>query len=208
MHVHLAPGESLLPGTRERLDALFADPQVEAVLLPLVPSGDHALARSARSYLEKWDRRFLHRQNFFAPASRVASRVPLPGHLNGEAAPVLADALDRGARLEALPTHTGLGVSTPIARDLDAWLRWAREEGSAWGRAAANDARLAGFLPARTRRGWLNHNVHHVSRRVGETLEAMRRVDPLALTLHVTREAAWTGAAMRAYQTCAAADRG
>lgn len=195
MHVALRPGETLLPGTREALDAWFAKDDVDAVLLPLVPAGDHALARSARRYLAEWDRRFLHRMNFYAPASRVATRAPLEGHRNADAAPLLADTIARGRRVEALQEG---GASTDIARDLDAWVRWALDEGAAWGALARRDARFRGFLPARSRAGWLKHNVWHATRRAGEIVEGTRRVDPLALMLHATREAAWTGAAVRA----------
>lgn len=195
MHVPLAPGERLAPEARPLLEALFARPEVEAVLLPVVPEGEEALARAARRYMAAWDRRFVHPQNFFAPASRVASRAPLPGYLNAEAAPILADAIASGRRVEALP---GVGVLSPLARDLDAWLRFHREEGRGWGRLAARAPRFARFLPATTPAAWWRHNVRESGRRVVEELEAVRRADPLPLLLHVTREAAWTGGCVEA----------
>jgi hypothetical protein len=199
VHVALAPGESLLPGTREALDGLFEDPLVDAVLLPLVPAGEGALARAARAYLAAWDRRFLHRQNFFAPASRVASREPMPGPRNADATPRLAAALAKGLVIEALVASGDAGgVSTPIARDLGAWVAWAREEGAAWGALAARDARFLGFIPVRSAPAWARHNVLRVAHRCGEVLEATRRVRPTVLLLHTTREAAWTGGAVRA----------
>jgi hypothetical protein len=189
VHVHLAPGESLSPGTREALDALFDDPRVGAVLLPLLPMGEGAFPRAARRYLAAWDVRFLHRQNFFAPASRVASRAALPGPRNADAAPTLAALLDVGGRIEAL--HEG-GVSTPIARDLGAWTAWAREEGRAWGALAARDARFRGFLPATTRPAWWRHNVAGAGHRLVEIHQAVKAPAPLAWLLHASREAAWT----------------
>ena len=192
MHVHLAPGESLLPGTREALDAAFADPRVEAVLLPLVPEGRGLFPAAARRYLAAWDARFLHRQNFFAPASRVAARAALPGHRNADAARHLADALAHGRLVEALPGGSGLGVSTPVARDVGAWARWAREEGRAWGRLAAEDARFRGFLPVRARRAWWRHNVAGAAHRLVEVHQAMRGPALSGWLLHATREAAWT----------------
>lgn len=190
MHVQLAAGERLAPGAEQALAALFERPEVEAVLLPVVPEGEGALAVSARRYMAEWDRRFVHPQNFFAPASRAATRRPLPGPRNAEAAPCLADAIAGGRRVEALP---GAGVLSPLARDLDAWLRWHRAEGLAWGALAAREPRFAPFLPARSASGWWRHNVREAPRRVVEELESVRRPDALALLLHLTREAAWTG---------------
>lgn len=189
MHVHLAPGESLLPGTEEALGALFASPRVGAVLLPLVPAGEGAFPTAARRYLAAWDARFLHPQNFFAPATRVAARAPLPGFHNADAAPALAALLDAGGRIEAL--HAG-GVSTPVGRDLGTWTSWAREEGRAWGALAAKDARFRGFLPATTRPAWWRHNVLGAGHRVVEIHQAVKAPSPLAWLLHAAREAAWT----------------
>ncbi len=197
MHLHLAPGESLLPGTHEAAQRLLDDPDVDAVLLRLVPSGTGRLARSARPYLAEWDRRFVHRMNFYAPASRVASRQPWPGHLAADAAPHLARAIDAGRRVEAVLDG---GVATPIATNLQTWLEWASAEGAQWGRLAAREPRFAPFLPALSRRGWMRHNVFHASRRAGEVLEGVRRVDPTMLLLHATREATWTGSAGHAYR--------
>ena len=196
MHVHLAPGESLLPGTREALEALFADPLVDAALLPMVPAGEGAFPRAARRYLAAWDARFLHRQNFFAPASRVAARVPLPGPRNADAAPHLAALLDQGRLVET----AGPGVATPVAADLGAWTRWAREEGRAWGALAARDARFRGFLPALGRGAWWRHNVLQMHRRAVEVHQAVRRPAPAAWLLHATREAVWTGGCAEGFQ--------
>lgn len=196
MHANLAPGETLLPGTREALATLFAEPDVEAVLLPLVPEGDGALPRAARGYLRRWDARFVHRQNFFAPASRTVTRAPLRGWRNADAAPLLARAIDGGRRVEALPGH---GVATPLARDLGAWASSFRDEGRAWGRLAAQEPRFAPFLPALSRAGWWRHNVAQMPRRTIEVLEAVRTPRLLPWALHVTREAAWTGGCAQAY---------
>lgn len=185
MNVSLAPGESLLPGTSEALDELFADARVEAVLLPLVPQGERALARAARRYLGAWDRRFLHAQNYFAPAARVVSRTPLPGPRNADAAPALAALLDQGGRVEALATH---GVATRVGDDLSAWTGHFRAEGEAWGALAARDPRFSAFLPP----PWWRHNVAQLGRRVIEGAQALRSVAPLPLLLHLTRESAWS----------------
>lgn len=197
MHVHLAPGERLLPGAEAQLDALFARPEVEAVLLPIVPEGDGRLARAARRYMAEWDRRVVHAQNYFAPASRVAARRELPGHRNGDLAPFLADAIAAGRRVEALP---GCGVASPLARDLDAWVRFHQAEGAAWGALAAREERFRRFLPATTAAAWWRHNVRQAPRRVVEELEGVRTLAPLPLLLHLTREAAWTGACVGAYR--------
>lgn len=196
MHANLAPGERLLPGTAEAAAALLAREGVEAVLVPLAPEGDASLARAARRYVAAWDRRFVHRMNFFAPASRVLTRAPLSGWRNADAAPVLADAIARGGLVEALPSS---GVATPIARDLEAWRAWAAEEGAAWGALAAREPRFAPFLPVLSRAAWWRHNVLHHWRRDVEALEAVRRPDALALLLHLVREATWTGACRRAF---------
>lgn len=196
MPANLAPGERLLPGAAEAAEALLAEPDVAAVLVPLVPEGEHALARAARTYMRAWDRRFVHRMTFFAPGARVATREPL-GWRAAEAAPLLADAIEAGRRVEALPAH---GVAAPIARDLDAWARAWRDEGAAWGRLAARDARFAPFLPALSRRAWWRHNVRQLPRRVIEELEAVRAPAPAPLALHLLRESAWTGACWRAYR--------
>lgn len=194
MHVHLAPGESLLPGTREALLRRFEDPKVGAVLLPLVPAEGGLFARSARRYLASWDARFLHPQNHFAPASRVATRVPLPGFRNADAAPHLADVLDQGMKVDTTPDT---GVVTPIAADLQAWVLWAASEGRAWGELAARDARFLGFLPATAWSGWWRHNVFQAHRRAVEVLQAARGPFVGAYLLHATREAAWTGGCVR-----------
>lgn len=188
-HANLARGESLLPGAAEALDACFAEPDVEAVLLPLVPVGDHALARAARDYLRAWDARFVHRQNFFAPASRAVTRAPLAGWRNADAATTLAASIGTGQRVEALPEW---GVSSPIAQDLGTWVSTFRDEGHAWGALAARDPRFAPFLPALTRRAWWRHNVAQLPRRTIEVLEAVRAPRPLLWGLHELREAAWT----------------
>lgn len=184
MHAALAPGESLLPGARERLDALFADARVEAALVPLVPQGPGALPRAARRYLDVWDARLLHAQNFFAPAARVASRAPIAAWRNADAAPLLADVIARGGRVEALREG---GVATRIADDLSAWSAHFRAEGHAWAALAASDARFRRFAPA----PWWRHNVAQAGRRVTELLEARRSPDPLALALHLARESAF-----------------
>lgn len=193
VHVQLAPGESLLPGTKQALDALFAKPEVAAVLVPLVPQGDAALPRAARKYLAAWDGRFLHTQNFYAPAARVATRAALDDVHNADAAPALADALAKGARIEAL-REPGLGVATRIADDLGAWAVHFRAEGAAWAALATRDARFAGFAPA----PWWRHNVRQMPRRVIEIAQATRGLSPLTLLLHATRESAFSrGATLR-----------
>lgn len=201
MHVHvaLAPGERLRAGTRERLDRLFAsDPDVGAALLPLVPEGDGWFPRTARRYAAAWDARFLHRQNWFVPLARVASRAPLPGHRAADAAPHLADLIQSGrARVEVLPEG---GVDTGLARDLESWTRWASEEGLAWGRLAARDARFPPFLPALSWGGWTRHNVVQSGRRLVEVLQARRSPDAGAWLLHATREAAWTAGCVRGFR--------
>lgn len=197
MHADLAPGESLLPGTREALAALFAQPDVEAVLLPLVPAGEAPFPRAARRYLAAWDRRFVHRQNFYAPASRCVTRAPLAGWRNADAAPLLADAIARGARVEALPRH---GVATPIARDLAAWVGHFRAEGEAWGALAAREPRFAPFLPATRRRDWWRHNLRQLPRRTIEELEALRTPAPLPWALHLAREAAFTAGCVTSFR--------
>jgi hypothetical protein len=184
VHVQLAPGEALAPGTRAAAEALLARPEVAAVLLPLRPAGDWPLARAARRYLAAWDARFLHPMNFFAPAARAATREALPGPRNADAAPFLADALDRGLRIEALPAAP---VASSMAADLAAWVAWARAEGEAWGRLAARDARFAGFLPPR----WATHNLRQMPRRVIEEIQAVRSAAPLPLLLHLSRESAF-----------------
>lgn len=185
MEVALAPGESLLPGTREALDAIFADAQVAAALLPLVPQGADALPRAARRYLDAWDRRFLHPQNFFAPATRVASRERLPGPRNADAAPALADALDKGRRIAALRAG---GVATRMADDLSAWSAHFCAEGAAWRALATREERFRGFAPPAP----LRHNLRQAPRRVIEALQAVRAPAPLVLLLHLTREAAFS----------------
>ncbi|HUR68270.1 MAG TPA: hypothetical protein VM370_03420 [Candidatus Thermoplasmatota archaeon] len=200
MHLALAPGEELLPGTRERLEELFHDARVAAVLVPLVPRGEGALQRAARRYLAAWDGRFLHPQNFFAPATRVATRsrsegadalpasaarAHVAGPRNADAAPQLADALARGLRIEALRAG---GVGCDIARDLSAWSSHWRAEGAAWGARAASEPEFARFAPA----PWAKHNVAQLGRRTVEILQASRRPDPLVWLLHVTRESAYS----------------
>lgn len=195
MHVALAPGETLLPGTQEALDVLFARADVDAVLLPLVPQGEGALPRAARTHLATWDARFLHRQTFFAPASRAATRAPLPGPLNAHAAPYLADTIGRTRVVEALPAH---GVVTGIGRDMGTWVAHFREEGRAWGWLAAREPRFRPFLPALTRAGWWRHNVLQAPRRTGEILQAQRSAAPLPWLLHLAAESAFTGACAEA----------
>lgn len=197
VHVALGPGETLLPGTADAVAKVLEDARVEAVLLPIVPSGAGPLPRAARRYLRAWDARLLHAQNFFAPATRVATRAQVSGHRNADAAPALARALDEGRRIEALREG---GVASPVARDLGAWVAWAREEGAAWGALAARDARFARFVTAPTRGAWAKHNVWRAPRRMGEVLEATRTARLLPVVLHATREAAFTGAAGRAYR--------
>lgn len=196
MHIALAPGETLLPGTREALDALFAREEVEAVLVPLVPRGDDALQRAARRYLAAWDRRYLHPQNFFAPACRVATRAPLAGWRNADAAPMLADALAQGRRIEALDGEAARdgpskGVSSPLGDDLAAWIAHFRDEGSAWGALARRDARFRPYLPALSRGKWWRHNVLQAGRRTIEIIEAVRAPAPIVLLLHLARESAF-----------------
>jgi hypothetical protein len=183
VHVQLAPGESLPDATRAAAQAALADPRVAGVLLPLRPEGERALARAARRYLAAWDARFLHDMNYFAPAVRVATREALPGPRNADAAPFLADALDKGLRVVALR-------DAPVAwtlRDLSAWTAWARAEGEAWGALAARAPRFRGFLPPR----WATHNVRQLPRRVIEELQAVRSPAPLPLLLHLARESAF-----------------
>lgn len=191
MHLQLAPGESPAPGTREACARLLADPGVAAVLVPLVPEGASRTARAARRYMAAWDARFVHDQTCFAPGARVATRDALPGWRAGDAAPFLWGALREGRRVVALRDGA---VATPLARDLDAWVGWARGEGAAWGAAARAVPELARFSPARSRRGWWAHNVLQVARRVGEVAQARRAVDVEATWLHLARGAAWTRA--------------
>lgn len=203
MHVHvaLAPGERLRAGTREALEALLAsEPAVGAVLLPLVPEGEGWFPRTARRYVGAWDARFLHRQNWFVPLARVASRMPLPGHRAADAAPHLADLIQRGqSTVEVLAGAPDAGVDTPLARDLGAWTAWASEEGDAWGRLAARDRRFPPFLPALSWGGWARHNVLQSGRRLVEVLQARRGPDAGAWLLHATREAAWTAGCVRGF---------
>lgn len=190
MHVVLGPGESLLPGAEESLREAFLDPDVAAVLLPLVPTGRSAFARAARRYAAAWDARFLHPMNFFVPAGRVALREPVsPGPCTAHAAPHLAALIDAGCRVEALPRT---GVASPVGDDLGAWIAWARREGHAWGRLAVRDDRFRGFLPALSRSAWARHNVLQVHRRLIEVTQALRRPAPLEILVHLSREAAWT----------------
>lgn len=190
MYVQLAPGESLLPGTRDALTPFLADPRVEAVLVPLVPQGDHALARAARRYLAAWDARLVHSQNFFAPAARVASRHAPAGPRNAHAAPMLADALAGGKRIEALRVPAA-GVATHIGDDLGAWSAHFRAEGRAWSELALRDPRFGGFAPP----AWARHNLVQIGRRVIEILEARRGVDPLVVGLHLARVSAFSDVA-------------
>jgi hypothetical protein len=187
MHLNLAPGEDLLPGTREAVGGLLARPGVDAVLMPLVPQGDGILQRAARRYLAAWDGRYLHAQNFFAPATRVATRAMLPGWRNADAAPTLQEALAKGHRVEAL-REPGLGIACGIADDLAAWGAHFAAEGAAWRALAARDARFRGFTPA----PWWRHNAAQAPHRAVELLRATRRPDPLAWALHATRESAFT----------------
>ena len=196
VHLQLAPGESPAAGTPEACARLLEDPRVAAVLVPLRPEGGSRTARAARRYVAAWDARFVHDNAVYAPAARVAARVPPGGATSADAAEFLQDALDRGHRVAALREGA---VLSPFARDLDAWVAWARGEGAAWGALARRDARFARLGPARTRGGWLKHNVAQVTRRVGEVTQALRRVDPPAAWLHLAREAAWTGAFVRAF---------
>lgn len=186
---NLAPGEALAPGTADALDALFVAPDVDAALLPLVPEGAGAWQRAARTYLARWDARFVHRMNFYAPASRTVTRAPLPGPRNADAAPALAASIDHGRRVEALPAH---GVVSPIARDLGTWVGAFREEGRAWGALAAREPRFAPFLPALDARGWWRHNLQQMPRRTIEVFEAVREPRALPWALHALREAAFT----------------
>ena len=193
MHANLAPGERLLPGAEAALRQLLARPEVEAVLVPLVPEGEGVLARAARRYLRAWDARFVHPQNLFAPAARVVTHAPLPGPRNGDAAPFLRDVLARGGRIEALPVE---GVATRIAEDLARWTGHFRAEGEAWGALAARDRELRRLLPVTTRAGWWRHNVLQCGRRTIEELEAVRSPAPLPWILHLTREAAFGAGCM------------
>lgn len=179
MRVHLGPGESFAKPSLDAARPLFDDPSVAAVLVPLVPTGDHLLARAARRYLAAWDGRFLHPQTFFAPASRALSRDALPGFRNGDWAGPLADALTKGARVVALREAA---VECDIGRDLDAWTAHWRAEGEAWGRAAAKDARLRPFVTTRA-------HLLRPHRRVVEALQA--RAGAPGVLLHLAREAAW-----------------
>jgi hypothetical protein len=185
VHIQLAPGEVLAPGTRALAEACLAQPGVEAVLLPLRPAGDWALARAARRYLAAWDARFLHPMNFYAPAARAVTRVPMTGPRNADAAPYLADLLATGARIEALADAP---VLAPIAADLGTWTSWARAEGEAWGRAGRTDPRLRPFVDGR----WARHMVQQLPRRVIESLQATKSAAPLPLVLHLARESAFT----------------
>lgn len=190
MIIALAPGESLLPGTSEAIGALFDDPRIGAILLPLVPQGAGALPRAARRYLAAWDRRFLHPQNFYAPATRVATRTAPAGWRNAEAAPQLASLLATGARIEAL-TEGALGVASGIGRDLGAWNAHFRAEGEAWGALARRDPTYARFLPPQ----WWRHNLAQLGRRVIEEAQAVRSPAPLPLLLHLARESAFSAGA-------------
>lgn len=199
--MRLAPGETLLPGTAEAVAALLDDPKVAGVIAPLVPQGDHALARAARRYLAAWDGRLLHDQTFYAPATRCALRhvpdtwAPHAGHVgptwrNADAAPHLADAMARGARIVALRDG---GIACRIADDLGAWNAHFRAEGAAWTELARRDPRFARFAPD----PWARHNVAQIGRRVIEVLQATKRVDPLVWTLHLARESSFTSGERR-----------
>ncbi|HWH08185.1 MAG TPA: hypothetical protein VNX21_03230, partial [Candidatus Thermoplasmatota archaeon] len=106
-----------------------------------------------------------------------------------------ARALEEGRRVAAL---RGGAVLSPFAHDLDAWVAWARAEGRAWGALARRDPAFARFSPAQSWAGWAKHNVAQATRRAGEVAQALRRVDAGATWLHLAREAAWTGAYVRA----------
>ena len=188
VHVALGPGEALLPGTRAALDALFEDARVVAVLVPLVPQGEHALARAARRYLDVWDARFLHAQNFFAPATRLAMREPIGGFRNAEVAPLLADIIATGGRVAAL-RHAG--AAARLASDLSSWTAHFRAEGRAWAELAARDVRFARFAPP----PWARHNAVQAARRIIEILQARRALDPLVVGLHLARESAFSDVA-------------
>lgn len=196
MEVALLPGERLLPDARDEAARLL-DEGAAFVLLRVEPEGGAALARAARAYMRAWDARFVHRQTWYAPMARVAAPAPLPGARLADVAPLLADAIARGGRVEAVAAP---GVVAPMARDLDAWLRAWREEGRAWGRAAARDVRVRPFLPALDRPGWWRHNVRQLGRRAIEVAEASRGPKPLGWLLHSTREAAWTGGCVAGFR--------
>lgn len=196
MEVALLDEERLLPGARDEAQRLL-DEGAAFVLLRVEPEGERALARAARAYMARWDARFVHRQTWYAPMARVASRAPLPGPRLADAAPLLADAIGRGERVEAVAAP---GVASALARDLDAWVRAWRAEGRAWGRAAASDARMRPFLPAVDRRGWWRHNVRQMPRRAIEVAEAARGPKPLHGLLHATREAAFTGGCVAGFR--------
>lgn len=191
MHLALAPGESVDDATRERIRKLLEDPRVAAVLVPIVPVGASRVARAARRLMAAWDARLLHDNTSFALGARVATRVATRGWTAADAAPSLADALARGARVVAL--RDGAAAS-PVAWDLDAWIAWSRAEGGAWGALARRDPRFARMSPATTRPAWWRHNVVQAHRRLGEVAQAMRGFDAEAALLHVVREAAWTRA--------------
>ncbi|HEX2021868.1 MAG TPA: hypothetical protein VHH36_04100, partial [Candidatus Thermoplasmatota archaeon] len=145
MLLRLAPGERLLPGAEAAARAILEDPRVEAVLLRLDPEGDGAFARAARRQMRAWDGRLVHRQTCWAPGARVAVREGGAGWRAAGSAPLLADALERGRLVEAVP---GPAVATPLGRDLETWRAAWRNEGRAWGALAARDARFRPFLPA------------------------------------------------------------
>lgn len=195
MRLHLAPGERADAATLTRAAALLDDPRIAAVLVPLVPDGDSRTARAARRYMSAWDARLVHDQTAWAPGARVATREPLPGWRAADAAPTLQRALDEGRIVRALRDGR---VETPLARDLDKWIAWAREEGAAWGALARRDPRFARLSPAQSWSGWAKHNVLQLTRRAGEVAQATRRGDAGATWLHLAREAAWTGAYVRA----------
>lgn len=197
MPLHLAPGERAAPGAEDAAARALADPRVAAVLVPIVPTGDGAVPRAAARLMRAWDARLLHDDTWYALGARVATSGgrQVPGWRAADAAPILARALDAGERVVALRSAA---VESPVARDLDAWVAWAREEGAAWGALARREPRFARVLVATTRRAWWSHNVVHVSRRAGEAAQALRRADPAATYLHLLREATFSGAAVRA----------